>query len=155
MCPWFNSESGHHAAEILWKCNFPKVFLFCSRHKKSYCSDTQIKTTQPPRKFRSDRVLPDYLAPGTYSKLREEANIGRQVPRWALVPGTGKCALRAIFIAAVVTIQTPRHFYPFRAQVPLSEPDGDYWLPHVASSTLREPKSPSEPDMNKTCAAAE
>ncbi|MDR2355333.1 MAG: hypothetical protein LBE16_03965, partial [Clostridiales Family XIII bacterium] len=32
-----------------------------------------------------DRVLPDYLAPGAYTKLREEANIGRQVPRWAKI----------------------------------------------------------------------
>jgi hypothetical protein len=39
--------------------------------------------------------------------------------------------------------------------LPGSEPAGDYWLPHVASSTLREPKSPAEPDPNKTIAAFE
>jgi hypothetical protein len=42
-----------------------------------------IETIQTPRQFRSDRILPDYLAPGAYSDVREEANIGRQVPRWA------------------------------------------------------------------------
>jgi RimJ/RimL family protein N-acetyltransferase len=39
--------------------------------------------------------------------------------------------------------------------LPILEPDCDYWLPHVASSTLREPKSPSEPNLNKTDAAFE
>jgi thiamine pyrophosphokinase len=44
------------------------------------------------------------------------------------------------------------HATPF---LPISEPGCDYCLPHVASSTLREPKSPPEPDLDKTDAACE
>jgi hypothetical protein len=54
-----------------------------------------------------------------------------------------------------VAIQTPRNFYPFRARVSISEPAGLYWLPHVASSTFREPNSPAEPDLNKNIAMFE
>jgi hypothetical protein len=38
---------------------------------------------------------------------------------------------------------------------PGSEPAGLYWLPHVASSTFREPNSPAEPDLNEIIAAFE
>jgi DNA invertase Pin-like site-specific DNA recombinase len=50
------------------------------QRNKGYYSPIQIKTTQTPRQFCSDRVLRAALAPGAYSKLREEANNRPQVP---------------------------------------------------------------------------
>jgi predicted nucleic acid-binding protein len=54
----------------------------------------------------------------------------------------------------------PRKYYdgyysPTTPFLPGSEPAVGYWPPHVASSTLRGPKPPTEPDPNKTDAASE
>ncbi|MDR1571523.1 MAG: LysR family transcriptional regulator [Clostridiales Family XIII bacterium] len=47
------------------------------------------------------------------------------------------------------------YYSPATSVLPISEPGCDNCLPHVPSSTLREPKSPPEPDLDKTDAACE
>jgi hypothetical protein len=54
-----------------------KLFDISKKLKNLLLFKGSIETIQTPRYFRSGRVLPAYLAPGAYSKLREEANIGR------------------------------------------------------------------------------